>query len=194
MRSRVTARPASTTSNARRSNSFGQLELRVRAPRAARGPVDGQVAGGERLARAGRRIDRGRAAQVRADAREELRQPERLDEVVVGAGIQSGDDVELLVACRDDEDGEVGAGVAQATADVDSVHVGEAEVEDDELDVLPGRGLGGAAARETPDAVALAVQDADEPGRDRLVVLHEQDVRPGHDMSVGRAGRSAEQV
>ena len=41
-----------------------------------------------------------------------------------------------------------------------------------------------AAAGEAPHRVALAVEHADEPGGDRVVVLHEQDPRAAHGASV----------
>ena len=84
----------------------------------------------------------GGAAQVGAHAREQLGEPERLDQVVVGAGVEAGDDVELLVAGGEDEDGQLGAGGAQAAADLDAVDVGQPEVEDHEPDVGVRRGDG----------------------------------------------------
>ncbi len=104
------------------------------------------VAGAQRLA-AGSGVGRGGAAQVGADAGEQLGEPERLDQVVVGAGVEAGDDVELLVAGGEDEDGQVGVRGAQPPADVDAVDVGQAEVEDDELDAVVGRGRARGAPR-----------------------------------------------
>ena len=95
IRSRVTARPASAMSSASRSNSFGpQRQLAVVAPCAPRRQIDGQLAGAQRRGGLGG-LGGGEAPQVGADARQQLRQPERLDEVVVGAGVEPGHDVEL---------------------------------------------------------------------------------------------------
>ena len=110
IRSRVTTRPASATSSASRSNSFGRsVELLAAAPRAARRrgrrATSPAASGSAALAPVGRRG----AAQVRAHAREQLGEPERLDEVVVGAGVEPGDDVELLVARGEDQDRQLGA-------------------------------------------------------------------------------------
>ena len=91
------------------------------------------------------RRGRGGAAQVRANAGEQLGEPERLDQVVVGAGVQAGDDVELLVAGGEDEDREVGPRGSQPAAYVDAVDVGQSEVEHDQVDV--GRRRPGAPGR-----------------------------------------------
>ena len=116
-----------------------------------------------------------RAPEMGADPGQQLGQPEGLDEVVVGARVEAGDDVELLVTRGEDQDGQVRAGVSQSAADVDSVHVRQPEVEHDETHTGVRGGDGSGAAREAADREALGVQDAHEPGGNRVVVLHQQD-------------------
>ena len=114
---------------------------------------------------------------MRAHAREQLGEAERLDQVVVGAGVEAGDDVELLVARGEDQDREVGPRGAQPPADVDAVDVGQPEVEDDEADALVGGGERRAPARDAAHRVALAVEHAREARGDRLVVLDDAGCR-----------------
>ena len=118
--------------------------------------------------------------QVGAHAREQLGEPERLDQVVVGAGVQADDDVELLVAGGEDEDGHVGVGGAQAAAHLDAVDVGEPEVEDDEPDVGPDLRQRRAAAGQAHHAMSLRLEHAREARRNCLVVLDEEHARLGH--------------
>ena len=77
------------------------------------------------------------AALHRADAGDELAEPERLHDVVVGADLQEPDAVELVLAGGDDDDRHVGAG-ADAAADLAAVEIGETEVEQDEVGGLGG--------------------------------------------------------
>ena len=74
-----------------------------------------------------------RAAQQRADAGEQLGEPERLGDVVVGAGVEPDDEVDLVGARGEHEDRGGQAVVADRTRDVEAVHVRQTEVEDDEV-------------------------------------------------------------
>ena len=151
-----------------------QRELVAVAPRPARADIDRHRARPQRLRLRHRRV-LGHPAQVGAHAGQQLREPERLDEVVVGAGVEAGDDVELLVARREDQDRQLGSRAAQSPADLDAVDVRQAEIEDHEVHGGVGGGGCAGAAGKPPDRQALALQDAREPGGDRVVVLHEQD-------------------
>ena len=73
-----------------------------------------------------------RAAQMRPHARQQLAGAERLDEVVVGAGVERLDLVLLAGAGRQHEDGHVRPG-AQVADQVDAVAVRQAEVEHDQV-------------------------------------------------------------
>ena len=63
------------------------------------------------------------------DARIEFRHVERLDDVVVGSGTQAVDALMLLVACRENDDRQGAAGLAQLTQHARTVHVGQAHVQ-----------------------------------------------------------------
>ena len=117
------------------------------------------------------------AAQQRLQAGGQLRDGERLDEVVVGAGLQAGDAVLDLVARGQDADGDVDAAGAQALDDRHPVEVGHRHVEDDDsrralgdrlerLTATGGRGHGKAleaqrALEGLPDG-GLVVDDEDQ--------------------------------
>ena len=74
------------------------------------------------------------AAQHRADAAAQLRQPDRLGHVVVGARLEREDDLGLAVARRHRDHVGAVAGGAQAAADLDAVGPGaEPDVEQDEV-------------------------------------------------------------
>ena len=79
------------------------------------------------------------AAQDGADAGDDLFEAEGLSDVVVAADGQALDLVAHIVARGEEEDRGGDAGVAQAPGDGEAVHVGEHDVEDDEVGA---RGLG----------------------------------------------------
>jgi len=74
-----------------------------------------------------------------AKAREQLAEVEGFGEVVVGAGVQAGDPVLDGVARREHEDGRVDAFVSDLSADLEAIHFGEDDVEDDGVVVVDGR-------------------------------------------------------
>ena len=71
------------------------------------------------------------AAQNALDPGDELARIERLRQVVVGADLETDDLVHVLVASGQHQDRDVGA-LAHAAADLEAVHVGQVEVEDDQ--------------------------------------------------------------
>jgi hypothetical protein len=115
------------------------------------------------------------APQVRAHARQQLLDRERLDQVVVGAGVEAGHLVVDRVLGRQDDDRRV-ARLADAPRDLEAVQHGQHEVEHDEV------GVEFAELREAGDAVvgddglvALGLQlEVDELG-DLLLVLDDED-------------------
>jgi hypothetical protein len=86
--------------------------------------ADHQLGGGGRGAAAGA----GRAAGDGADPRHQLAQPERLDDVVVGAELEQDHPVDLLAARRHHDDRHVAA-CPQPLAHHVALEVGETEVE-----------------------------------------------------------------
>ena len=119
----------------------------------------------------------GRApTQQGACARFELAQRERLHQVVVGAEIERAHALLEFFARRRDQYGHRVGTCAQATQQFDAVHVGQTEIEHDEVvGVVAQGGIGLASAGETIDRVAgLGERRADRVG-DRGVVLDDQD-------------------
>jgi hypothetical protein len=118
------------------------------------------------------------AAQHGADARVELRRAERLDHVVVGARVEHGDDLGLVVAGRGDDDRDP-ADPPQHPQHRGAVDVGQPEVEDDDVRTTADGVLeAGQPGRRGRDGVAALGQPAHERGADRRVVLDDQDL--GH--------------
>ena len=117
------------------------------------------------------------AAQCGADAREEFVHAERFGDVVIGAGVESGDLLLLRVSRGQDEDG-CGEPAPEAAHDVDPVQVGQAEVEDDQVGwVGAGRGEGGGSVVGGGHDVAARAQVDGECAGEADFVVHDQDVR-----------------
>ena len=70
---------------------------------------------------------------MRAQAGQELDEPERLEQVIVRSGVQGDDDVGLRVARGQDDDHDVGQPGAQGPAQARAVAVGQPEVEQDQV-------------------------------------------------------------
>ncbi len=133
--------------------------------------VDPDVLGGELVLVA--EVAAG-AAQQRADAREELRQAERLGHVVVGTGVETDDEVHLVRAGREHEHGRGEPLVADPPGDVESVHVRQAEVQDEEIG--RERAVDGALPGAVDvHLVALAPERSGQRLGDRGVVFREKD-------------------
>ena len=156
-----------------------ELELAAverRAPRAARRPRARRPTSVSRAVRPRRTC----ASSDGADARDELAQPERLDDVVVRAELEPDDAVDLLALGGDHDDRDVRAS-AQLAADGEPVDVGQAEVEQDEVGrrrverLLP--------RRDARHLEALRAQALDERLGDRVLVLDDEQV---HGLIVGR--------
>ena len=91
-----------------------ELEHALAAPRLVRAQVEAQILERERLTR--HVVLLAGAPQQRAYAREQLAQCERLDEVVVGAGVEAGDAVVDLLARGEHQHRRAVAARAQAPA------------------------------------------------------------------------------
>src|SRR5258705_7245285 len=110
--------------------ALGEVHRAIRAAHLVRVGVEGQVAHDER-----RRAARGAPAQQGPQAGQELLTLERLDEVVVGPGVEPLDARLDGVAGGQHQDRHV-VGGAQAARDLDAVEAGQPEVEDDEIGVV----------------------------------------------------------
>ena len=150
-----------------------------------RRPVDGDLAQRCQIAdRAGLR-----PAQHRADPGGQLPRRERLGDIVVGSELEAGDAVDLLVSGGEDHDGHPGL-LADRAAEVETVGVGELEVEDHEpyLVLLEcQQTVDATCGPDHAESVALEVR-ADEGG-DLLFVLDQQD-GSGHGLAPQRARRA----
>ena len=124
--------------------------------------------------RARRRLEEREAPEQHADARHELAHRERLAEIVVRSELEAEDAVELVVLGGDEDDRERLGHRAQAAAELEAVHAGHEDVEDDEIgQALRGaeRVPGGEAVGMLDDVVALAPQgEGDGFANVRLVV------------------------
>jgi hypothetical protein len=104
-----------------------------------------------------------------ADPGEQLFETERLGDVVVAAG---GEPAELIlgrITGGQEDDRRAGALGAEATRDLEALHVGQHDVEHDQVRTVPLGGLHGLGARGRGDHVEARVPQA---GRQQL-----QDVR-----------------
>ncbi len=116
------------------------------------------------------------AAQERLDPAQELAQPERLGQVVVGAELEADDLVDLVVAGGQHEDRHLGAGRADAPKRLEPIDAGQAHVEHDEVGRLAGRDLQALlAGLGDADVVALLLEGVLDPASDGVLVFDDQD-------------------
>ena len=115
----------------------------------------------------------------RADPRRQLFDHDRLDDVVVGPGLKSGDDVGGVAARTGDDDRHLAAG-ADLTDQVSTVRVAEHDI--DEQDVGLVAFVGGQPLRHVgrlDDLKALLTEGKSQGSADPVVILDEQ-CRDGH--------------
>ena len=116
------------------------------------------------------------AAAERAHAGEQLGRGERLDEVVVGAGVETRDPVLDGVAGGEQQDRGADPLRAQPAADGESVEAGHGDVEHDDVgDRALDGGERRAAVRGGDGLVALGRERPDEHPEDGWVVVDDQD-------------------
>src|SRR6478609_4441032 len=138
----------------------------------------------------GRRLDDA-SAQQRTSPGEQLGEPERLRDVVVGTGIEPHDRVDLVGAGGQHEHGNGAALLTQPPAHLEAVHLRQAEVEHQQVGRAQGLLERGDAVGADVDVVALAPQRAGQRVGDRGVVLREQHLGHGA-IVVTRSRRSAQ--
>ena len=126
-------------------------------------------------------IVQGLAVEPGVDARAQDRRVERLGQEVVGAGLQTADDALGVVDARDHDHGQVAELLVglDALEDLDAVHAGHLDVEQDHVgrvlaDRRQGRGpvvrrggsepLSGERRRDEPSVERVVVDDEDVPG------------------------------
>jgi hypothetical protein len=112
------------------------------------------------------------AAEDGPDPGQQLLQPERLDQVIVSTLVQGQHAVGLLAPRRHDDDGRV-AGLAEAPADLHAVHIGQAEIEQEDVGDRPVECR--LAGRDAAGFVAGPGQAAAQLSGDTRVVFHHED-------------------
>jgi hypothetical protein len=124
---------------------------------------------------------RGHAPQQRLEPRHQLDCLERLGEIIVGAQLQADHFVHDLPSRRQHHDRRGHAALTQLAADIEAVHPGQHDVEDDEIVATCRRpGQPGFPVAGRLDAVALADQPIAEREPESGFVLDEQDAQIGH--------------
>ena len=174
-------------STSSRANSLAVSSIVLAAAhRLARAQVELEVADASDGGVAGRRRASGAEG---ADAGEQLGQGERLDEVVIGAGIEARDAVADRIAGGEHEDRGGGALAAEALGDVVAVHGGEHDVEQDEV-VLLGLGLELRRRRRLRpvDDVALLFEHAADGAGETAFIFDEEEVSYD-DLSIPGGGK-----
>ena len=120
----------------------------------------------------------GGAAHLGADAGQQLLHVEGLGDVVVGAGVHAGDLVAPAVARGEDDDRHVALGAAPLLEHADAVHLGQADVEDDDV---VGLGLAEEVAflavEGGIDGVAGVGQRRDELAIEIAIILDDQNAQ-----------------
>ena len=86
----------------------------------------------------------------------------------------------LVIARRQDEHRCLRAGGAQAAQHLEAVHLRQANIQDDKIEALVGRGVHRVlAARRHVDRVTLGLEDALQSGSKRLIVLYDEQAHGG---------------
>ena len=131
-----------------------------------------------------------RPAQQRLDPAHQLAQPERLGQVIVGPELETDDLVHLVVPGGQHEDRHLGAGRPQPAEDLEPVHPGQADVEDDEIRCLVGRDVQPLfAGTGHGHFVAFLLEGVLDPSRDGVLVFDDQD-GGGHRAMLHRVART----
>ena len=104
------------------------------------------------------------ATQRGTNTRQQLIDAERFGDVVVGAGVQPHDDVGFLLARGEHDDRSARRARTELPAEVDTVGVGEAEVEEHQIrnQALERRARGSAVGREGHREQASACERSNE--------------------------------
>ena len=137
-----------------------------------------------------------RAPCERPEPRRDLLVGERLDDVVVGAGVEPGDPVRDAVPRGEHQDRDAAASGAHPPGDLEPVDVGQADIEDQRIEAAAGLDeLERLAAtdREVDDVAFLGQEPLEEPTQPRVVLddehVHVPVLRPVSEGSL--KGRSA---
>ncbi len=132
--------------------------------------------------RSGRR--HGVTATQRAHPRGQLGEGERLDQVVIGTGVETGDAVGHGVTCGEHEDGDRDFAGTQRPSHVQATHVWQSDIEDDDIKATSVGGLIQRlpAGRGDIDDVPLLPEQTPQEGAQTIVVLDQKHVH-GHSVA-----------
>jgi hypothetical protein len=140
----------------------------------------------------GFRVHRRHPAQVRPHPGQQLGQPHRLGQVVVRAGFQAHHDVHLLGAGGENDQDRRGVAGPQLPAYLNAVQVGQAQVQQHQIEVrFGGRVQRAPAGALPPDLVAVCTQARLQHAADGLVVLYYQQPRHIRQPSAARERHSS---
>ena len=115
--------------------------------------------------------------KLRTDARQQHREPERLGDVVVGAGFESEDGVGIGIVAGQHDDRRLEAALAQNADRLAAIHVGQADIHDDQVDLPVLGGLHALGAGILGCGLEFLVQGKllDQGVAQLGVVVHDQD-------------------
>ncbi|CDJ99736.1 Transcriptional regulator (modular protein) [Microbacterium sp. C448] len=121
------------------------------------------------------------AAEDGLDARDDLVEAERLGDVVVTAGVQTLDLVFGLVLGGQEQNGGGVAGASQALGDAEPVHIGQHDVEHDQIGLFFENGRDRLSpVRDGPDLKAGEAQARDQEIADVRLIVYDEDARCSH--------------
>jgi hypothetical protein len=122
-----------------------------------------------------------------ADPGKQFGQPKRLGQVVVGAGLETDDDVDLLVPRRQDHDDTVRLRRPQLPAHVDAIKIGQAEIQKHQVEdfaLHDAQRIG--SVLDPRDIMRVGLQAGVHSPSDGDVVLHHQ--QASHHMTLSPGG------
>jgi len=135
----------------------------------------------------GRRKRAPRPAEDRLHPGRELPRAERLRDVVVGADLEADDAVDLTGARREEDDRR-GMSLADLLAQVEPGDVGQADIDQDQVEALPrDERQDGQSLRETDGLQTFRLEDILKVVQDRGLVFDDEDLRL-HALPPSRAG------
>ena len=161
------------------------MDVARAAPHAPRLAVEVEVAGAEAVGDALRPA----AAQQRPHPRHQLRDRERLDDIIVGADGKAAHPLGLLAARGHHDDGQRARALPrpQPAADLEARYARQHPVEDDEVGRILGQAeLGFVAALDALDDIAFGFEIVGEQQREIGFVLDDEDARRRNRRSGGR--------
>ncbi|MCY1228091.1 hypothetical protein D9M72_403880 [compost metagenome] len=97
-------------------------------------------------------------AQLRTDTGKQHGEAERLRDIVVGAGLETEDRIRIGVVPGQHDDRRLEAALAQKLHRLAAIHVGQADIHDQEVHLLRPRGLDALAGGRFLDEIELFIE------------------------------------